>query len=411
MSLSHNTGLVEWHDPDDSSDSDDSLLLDLWYQDCADWDDTSVMANYGSDDDDHPPLKKLRIRGKTKDPTCFPIKTPKPKTMTRRSSEVLGEKCGMSGIHVRRGLRLGIPMWIFTCMVVLFSNPKIDCTQRYEAMKCYAGAATIYNAFIDRGFNAAKLDKSYSNKPEFDFCTLQGFVNLIWHMMCLKYRGLNFHAVVCSTWIFMSMASTGRTHARPRGNLKSPAVVAANLMVSRMCLIIRLGAARFCRWAVEQPATSCLPNFHRVRALRTEAENLMCGRTNLIRTNMKAFGGPTLKPTLIIGNPWVSRLVRAAPTGWTSSVNLVVKSVDKHGQRRVTGNGKKLKESQEYPPAFGRAVCQHFMESSSPATAWSMDDYDVDETDDERDTWSDALDGHSIAELLTVAKNFKVPRA
>lgn len=366
------------------------------------------------DDEETPPPKRRRINSKTRDPCCF-VKFPKPEiAVVRRSSEVLGEACGMHGIHIRRGFRLGIPMWIWTCIMVLMKNKHIDCTQRYHCIECYAGAATIYTGFMEQGLNSAKLDKSYSDKPEFDFTTLSGFINLIWHMICLRYRGLNFHAVVCSTWIFMSMASTGRTQSRPTGNLSSPAVISANLMVVRMCLMIRLGAARFCRWAVEQPATSCLPRFHRVRALQQEPSYLMCGDTTIIRTNMYAFGGPTLKPTIILGNPWVRLLERRKPAkspALDAGDMLVKKSIDKNGVRRVTGNGKKLKESQEYPPGFGRAVCRHFLDSytESKLMAGCMSDLDPDETDVENDDWNDALHGHSIEDVLTAAANFRTP--
>ena len=137
----------------------------------------------------------------------------------------------------------------------------------------------------------------------------------------------------------------------------------------------------------------------------------MCGATTLIKTNMMAFGGPTLKPTLILGNPWVRRLRRAKPTNsQTAPMNrLVIKSVDKNGKKCVTGT-KKLKESQEFPAGFGRAVGQHYNETQIEASAFDMADYDVDHTDDEQDVWDDALHGHTILELLTVAKNFTTPR-
>ena len=81
---------------------------------------------------------------------------------------------------------------------------------------------------------------------------------------------------------------------------------------------------------------------------------------------MKTFGGLTLKPTLILGNPWVRLLQRTKPANFGNDVELVKKSIDKNGVRRVTGT-KKLKESQEYPAGFGHAVANHFLTSFSEA--------------------------------------------
>ena len=127
---------------------------------------------------------------------------------------------------------------------------------------------------------------------------------------------------------------------------------------------------------------------------------------------MQAFGGPTLKPTLIIGNPWVQLLQRPKPANSPAvdaSDMLVKKSVAKNGLRRVTGNGKKLKESQEYPAGFGRAVCKHFLEPNTEARlmAGCMSDLDPDETDAEDDDWNDALHGHLILDALTAAGKFR----
>ena len=98
------------------------------------------------------------------------------------------------------------------------------------------------------------------------------------------------------------------------------------------------------------------------------------------------------------------------PANAENDVELVKKSIDKNGVRRVTGT-KKVKESQEYPAGFGHAVADHFLTSFSEAHVMAdfMAECDPDETDEETDFWEDALNGHTILELLTVAKNFRTP--
>ena len=356
------------------------------------------------------PAKRRRIstkrRDSSRDPWSVPVITPR--VLPRRGSEVLGERCGLPGMCVRRAKRLGLPTWLFTIMTLLCMNPLIDTSPRFHAVEFYAGKGTIYNAFEEHGCKAAKLDKSYGSDPQYDFTSPEGLVCLIFYILCLRLRGLNFHAIVCSTWVWMSRSSTGRTNSRPSGN-ESEVVRLANLMVTRACLMIRLAASKFCRWAIEQPATSTLPRFKRMRQLAKAPDALMCGPFTTVRTNMRAFGGPTLKPTLVLGNPWVALLGREGhvikETG--TGHKLVHAFVDKKGVRRVTGRARELKASQEYPDLFGQAVYRHFQETMIPSHEWQMEEYDVDTTDDETDLWEDALNpGIAVEELYAIAKTF-----
>ena len=344
-----------------------------------------------------PPPKRRRISKKSSDPAeedGFRVPLATPRVLPRRSSEVLGEKVGMPGMVVRRAKRLGIPSWVFTCMALLMASPLIDTSPRLRAVEFYAGAGTIATAFREADMAAAAVDKSYGeDNPAMDFTTPEGMITLIFYIMILHMRGLTFHAIVCSTWVWMSRGSTGRTSKRPSGN-NTPTVKMANVMASRACLVIRLAAAKFCLWGVEQPATSCLPGYRRARQLRGVPAKLMAGEFTEVRTNMGAFGSATLKPTVLIGSPWVSLLQRSA-TSEVSTRNhrakrLVTSYKDKKGKRKVTGKPKELKASQEYPPAFGRSVFRAFKDTMTDVHTWNFNDYDVDVTDDEHDSWGDA---------------------
>ena len=138
---------------------------------------------------------------------------------------------------------------------------------------------------------------------------------------------------------------------------------------------------------------------------------MLVGEFTQVRTNMRAFGADTLKPTLLIGSPWINLLQRSAlaDSSGMSKKTLVTSYKDKKGKRKVTGKPKELKQSQEYPPAFGQAVYQSFMATKPDVHTWNLPDYDVDVTDDERDTWPDALNGLQPAQLFHVATTFKEP--
>ena len=226
--------------------------------------------SYESSEDDAEPLpevKRRRILGKSRDPGYEVQSVAPAPPPPSRSSEALGERCGLPAMVVRRAKRLKVPSWVFTIMSLLMMNAHVCCTPRFHAVEFYSGAATIYNAYERVGLRAAKVHNKYTDDPTYDFTTPEGLVCLIFYVMCLHMRGLNFHAVVCSTWVWMSRNSTGRTHSRPKGN-DTEVVRQANLMVTRMCLAMRLASAKFCRWGVEQPATSCLPRFKSASAGR-----------------------------------------------------------------------------------------------------------------------------------------------
>ena len=214
-----------------------------------------------SSEDDAEPLpevKRRRISGKSRDPgyevqSVSPVPPP-----PSRSSEALGERCGLPAMVVRRAKRLKVPSWVFTIMSLLMMNAHVCCTPRLHAVEFYSGAATIYNAYERVGLRAAKVDNKYTDDPAYDFTTPEGLVCLIFYVMCLHMRGLNFHAVVCSTWVWMSRNSTGRTHARPKGN-DTEVVRQANLMVTRTCLAIRLASAKFCRWGLSSRRRRAFP--------------------------------------------------------------------------------------------------------------------------------------------------------
>ena len=67
---------------------------------------------------------------------------------------------------------------------------------------------------------------------------------------------------------------------------------------------------------------------------------------------------------------WIADLDMHATTAGTSTETcaLVRKSVNKQNTAVITGSAE-LKESQHYPPGFGRAVCNVFLERREQLTA------------------------------------------
>ena len=106
---------------------------------------------------------------------------------------------------------------------------------------------------------------------------------------------------------------------------------------------------------------------------------------------MSEFGGDTVKPTELYGNPWANLLYRAQPKkGKTKSTKkLVSVNVKEDGTRSVTGNAKELKESQAYPERFGEAVCSVFLKTRPGPLELDFDDDGAVTASDTDDDWAD----------------------
>eukprot|EP00969_Alexandrium_andersonii_P025110 1097310-Alexandrium_andersonii.AAC.1 len=65
-------------------------------------------------------------------------------------------------------------------------------------------------------------------------------------------------APVCSTWINLNMGTSGRSDALPLGRIYHKSVAAANMMVSRIVLLLVILTAKDVWWITEQPRGSRL---------------------------------------------------------------------------------------------------------------------------------------------------------
>ena len=357
-----------------SSDDDDSLT------------DMAIEALENVDlDDVAMPVVLSRLTGK-QPPKTFSERIPR--KVARTDYEVQAESIGFHTVVFKRALLLGIPGWLFGLIFVLRRVPDYDTSECLEGIEFYSGRRTIQRAFTRLGYGFARaFDKDYDPQSQ-DFTDCLGFVNALVLCLKLKAMGLSFWETVCSTWVFMSRASTHRTELRPMGEKKFKCVADANVMVSRMCLLIRLLAAKWCCFGLEQPSTSCMEATPRMKSLANLSPELQNGQFTRIQTYMGAFGKPCPKSTLIYGNsPWVLPLSKALPPDFVKTVNMADTSFKADGTKQVTGRAKELKESQGYTDAFGTAVYDAYRKGR-PA----MNDFQWSPPDGKltSDKWADA---------------------
>ena len=97
-------------------------------------------------------------------------------------------------------------------------------------------------------------------------------------------------APVCSSWVFMSRGSTARSAGFPLGK-ECKLCEEANTMVSRVCILLLLCAARQIWFVLEQPCNSLLEHHPRFQDL------MMLLKIYRKHVAMKDYGGGSMKST------------------------------------------------------------------------------------------------------------------
>ena len=122
-----------------------------------------------------------------------------------------------------------------------------------------------------------------------------GFSNMIFYVLNLKPGSGAWVAPVCSSWVYMSRGSTGRTKSNPLGWTQYSSVVNQNILAARTVLLLLLCQARKIWWCMEQPTGSLLER-HPIFQMFLKLPSVSCHR---LATSMAWFGGSIKKPTWI----------------------------------------------------------------------------------------------------------------
>ena len=205
----------------------------------------------------------------------------------------------------------------------------------------------------------------------------------------VQWGGLVHFATVCSTWVFMCRGSTGRSETNPMGK-KTANNTHANVMVTRMIILLLYCIANRVQWVLEQPASSLMHLHNRFHTL---------GHVFFAKTFMGAFGAKTRKPTHLFGShKWIMELqahITKEQAAQLDSSNVTINYVRPDGRRSVDG-GSQLKKTQEYPPGYGIAVQKHWEAQERIDDVWEAQDPVCDADESElvakwnADSWVDA---------------------
>ena len=282
-----------------------------------------------------------------------------PASPCERCSSLRARAYGLDPIDFRRMLRAQVPPIVFNIMFWMWSCAAIAKDRDLDVAEMFAGVAQVVRGIVAAGFAAEPYDIEI--KPhEMNLMSDVGFLCATMILIARVAGGGVIHwANVCSTCLWLCRCTTQRSDLQPLGAQHIACVHKANVMVSRMAALLLWIHNSGRLWVLEQPASSLMALHPRMQHVRR------CIRHwTSVMTYMGYFGAPSLKLTrLLSDHPLICRLHRKRPRTFEASHALVLQYKDNHGTRRVAGNHA-LKGPQAYPPGYGDAFAETFMDMS-----------------------------------------------
>ncbi len=220
--------------------------------------------------------------------------------------DLKAEFIGTRGPELRRMLKLGLPPIVFWLIWWVSRTTYWAKPEPYglDLVEFFCGVGRIVDEYTQHGRAAYAYDIKHG--PDENICDHGGFLKALWLVLRLNPGSLAWFGTVCSTWVFMSRWTTGRSAYKPLGD-NTACVQEANMMVSQAVLLKHLAQCRGVCWLLEQPASSLMGLHPRLKEMQ--------GLTQ-VHTWMGMFGADTAKPTLIYGiGDWFHGLHRVLKRG------------------------------------------------------------------------------------------------
>lgn len=214
----------------------------------------------------------------------------------------------------------------------------------------FCGTGALTTACSQMGLQVGWYDWTLDSQ-KMNLLTKSGMAASILLALSIVVGGTAWFGVPCSTFVFMSRGHTKRSRKKPKGNVKRTDVRQANVIVERVCFLIKILAMRKVYWIIEQPLNSLLwympaikraRRYYRVNQLNWQRRFLWMGH----------YGHSLWKPTELVG------VFPGLDTAWPTKRPLKGDSSsaysqwhDEQGRRRVAGKAG-LKATEHYPANF-----------------------------------------------------------
>ena len=310
-----------------------------------------------------------------------------PKAVQERASDRRAAKYGMSGRSFRRLLRWKVAPSFLNVIAFLFRCPGVSDAQDLDFIEYFAGVSSIVRGVRQRGYRAVGYDVEFDNVGQ-DINSDKGYMTAVQWMRRLRggLGGAHF-ATVCSTWVWISRASTRRSLSEPLGaHPRTCKVEQANVMVSRVALLLLWLQAQGNLWFLEQPASSLMCHHPRM----AQVKNVCQSSWRHVHTWMGAFGARTPKSTRI----WsASDAVYGLHRTLSAEQKFDSTGVATVSSSGAVSGGPDLKGTQEYPEGYGQAVAQAWAQARKHKLQLQGDadpESDDETAADPEDLWEDA---------------------
>jgi len=202
--------------------------------------------------------------------------------------------------------------------------------------------------------------KSYDlrKNTNHDFLSPQGFLAAMLSVLRCHRGAVCWSAPPCSTWVWLSRHSTGRSPDNIYGNLNSHYVCSQNALVTRLSLLLQLCNLRGVFYIIEQPHSTIMWQHPDLKRVLEDKQHPVFR----VHMDLGAWSLDNQKPTTLVGTaPWLPQLERRmTPTERLAlqlndaRVETAVKYEDKRGIKRCQGTSA-LKSTQSYSMNFGSA--------------------------------------------------------
>ena len=133
---------------------------------------------------------------------------------------------------------MGVPTVLMQIILRVYIDPNVSLDQTLQSVEFFAGDKAYTNAKAKLGYMAVGFEIK-DDPTMMDFMSPLGFLYAISLCCQLKPASQSISAPVCSSWVWMSRGSTGRTRYNPLGNRWVQCVRTGNAMVSKSLQLCR----------------------------------------------------------------------------------------------------------------------------------------------------------------------------
>lgn len=169
------------------------------------------------------------------------------------------------GLHGRL-TALGAPTSLL--IAVSFVLSRYGDQRDLDFVELFSGEGHLASAMEAEGMSVARFEIKYN--PDDNMLTTAGWLRALRLICRLRHGALLWAGIPCSSFVFLNRGTSHRTAQHPCGDEAVPSVKSANVIVSRVILLLLVAIARNAAWAVEQPLSSLMdlhPRFAQLKEL------------------------------------------------------------------------------------------------------------------------------------------------